>query len=371
LLRWRVLSVIKMGAAVLSVVPLALGYAYAQGQSTEGSAKHILKPAERLQVIRRAQVWQPTDVASMDLNAGPKHGAFPPGDTVTCDYVKEAFTGASPKFACVIAKGDRLKVRYGVDNGEVYAGIATSRLLWALGFGADQLYPVHVVCRGCPKELHGDGAAVAGETRFDVAGIERKMPGVDIETSDGPGWAWPELAYVQPATSAMQRMHRDALTLLAVFVQHSDNKTNQQRLTCLGEHAGKAGVANCAEPFMMIHDVGQTFGRANLWNRSSVGSVNLDMWAHTPIWKDAKRCIGDLAAAQTATLSNPTISEAGRKFLADLLIQLSDAQLRDLFTVARFADKPVNGRAGRTTVDAWVDAFKHKRDEIASVTCPS
>jgi hypothetical protein len=363
-------SVVNVCSVVLFAAPLAFGSAPLQGHSQD-SGKEVVKSAERLQIIRRAQVWQPIDVESMDIKTGPTHGAFPPGDTVTCDYVKEAFTGASPKFACEISKHDRVKVRYGVDNGEVYAGIAASRLLWALGFGSDQVYPVHIVCRGCPKELHGDGAKAPGETRFDVAGIERKMPGVDIETSKGPGWAWPELASVDPATGATQRMHRDALTLLAVFLQHTDNKTNQQRLLCLGEHTAKHELVDCAEPFMMIHDVGQTFGRANLFNRSSVGSVNLEMWAHTPIWKDAKRCVGNLAVAQTGTLNDPTISEAGRQFLADLLTRLSDAQLRDLFTVARFADKPVNGGAGRTNVDAWVDAFKHKRDEIAGVTCPS
>ena len=364
-------TVAKVCPATLFVVALAFVNAHAQGHSAEGSGKEFLKSAQRLEVIRRAEVWQPTDVASVDMKAGPKKGAFVPGETVTCDYVKEAFTGATPKFACVIGKDDRVKVRFGVDNGEVYAGVATTRLLWALGFGADALYPVHVVCRGCPKALHGDAATVAGETRFDVAGIERKMPGVEVESFEGPGWEWPELAFVDPAKGAIQQMHRDALTLLAVFLQHSDNKFNQQRLLCLGEHTANHKLATCAEPFMMIHDVGQTFGRANLFNRSSVGSVNLDMWAHTPVWKDATRCVGNLATAQTGSLSDPTISEAGRKFLAGLLTQLSDAQLHEVFTVARFADKPVNGGTGRTTVEAWVDAFKHKRDEITSVTCPS
>jgi len=361
-------TVLRVCATALFAVPLAFMCAHAQEHASGG--KEFLKSAQRLALIRRAEVWQPIDVVAADMKRGPKKGGFAPDETVTCEYVKEAFTGATPKFACEIGKDDKVKVRFGVDNGEVYAGVATTRLLWALGFGSDPLYPVHIVCRGCPKELHGD-VTTAGEMRFDVAAIERKMPGVEIESAEGPGWDWPELAFLDPALGATQRMHRDALTLLAVLLQHSDNKTNQQRLLCLGEHTGKHELAKCAEPFMMIHDVGQTFGRANLFNRSSVGSVNLQMWTHTAIWKDPKRCIGNLATAQTGSLSDPTINEAGRKFLADLLTKLSDTQLHDLFTVARFADKPVNGGTGRTTVEAWVDAFKHKRDEIASVTCPS
>ncbi len=58
------------------------------------------------------------------------------------------------------------------------------------------------------------------------------------------------------------------------------------------------------------------------------------------------------------------ISEAGRKFLADLLVQLTDAQLHDLFDVARF------GERSNVPIDAWVDVFKKKRQEIVSVTCP-
>ena len=50
-----------------------------------------------------------------------------------------------------------------------------------------------------------------------------------------------------------------------------------------------------------------------------------------PVWTGATVCIGNLAPSQSGTLDNPHIGKAGRKFLADLLVQLSDAQLHDLF----------------------------------------
>ena len=121
---------------------------------------------------------------------------------------------------------------------------------------------------------------------------------------------------------------------------------------------------------MMVNDLGQTFGRSNLFNRDQIGSVNLEKWSGSHVWSDAKLCIGDLAPSQTGSLDNPQISEAGRKFLSDLLMQLSDAQLRAMFDVARFAERKEGDR--RTpTVDEWIDAFKKKRGEIASRTCPS
>ena len=119
----------------------------------------------------------------------------------------------------------------------------------------------------------------------------------------------------------------------------------------------------------MIHDVGMTFGRANSFNRDALGSANLEQWAGTPIWRDAKHCVANLSQSQTGTLADPIISEGGRKLLADLLGQLTDRQLQDLFEVARFGNRFLPGGAGAAPVSAWVDAFKHKRDEIAANSC--
>jgi hypothetical protein len=115
---------------------------------------------------------------------------------------------------------------------------------------------------------------------------------------------------------------------------------------------------------MYVHDVGLTFGAANTWDRNSIGSTNFDRWAREPVWKDANRCIGNLRRSATGSLENPRISEAGRAFLAALLEQLRDAQLHDLFSVAR-----IERRTPDATIDDWVAAFKHKRDEIANQRC--
>jgi hypothetical protein len=334
---------------------------------------HVHVTAEqRKALLRRAQIWKQTDVASMDIVKGPhRKDAFAPGETVTCDYVAARLGGHTPKFACRRTSEDTLKVRYGRDNGEVYAQVAATRLLWALGFGADAMYPVRLICRGCPRELGLEGRPEPRQVLFDIATIERKMPGREIEApSVGPGWAWPELDLVDETAGGAPLEQRDALKLLAVVLQHTDSKREQQRLACLDAHESKRDAADCQEPFLVIHDVGQTFGHANLFNRSTVGSVNLKQWSSAPVWKDARRCVGNLSPSQTGTLADPVISEAGRKFLNDLLARLTDDQLRDLFTVARFADKPgLNGAPKGATVDEWVGAFKKKREEIAAAKC--
>jgi len=329
--------------------------------------QELMSATERAALIRRAQVWLPTDVAAADLLNGPPDAPFKRGETVGCDYVDAKYGGHSPKFGCTVDGRHVLKVRYGRDNGEVYAGVAATRLLWALGFGADALYPVHVVCRHCPTGLAVEGATVDDGIGFDVAAVEQKFPGEDVVARGSNfGWSWPELGTVDPAAGGASAAQRDALKLMAVLLQHSDNKAEQQRLICRSPARSSRELAACADPFLAIHDLGQTFGRANRFNRSGVSSVNLALWSATPIWKDRARCVGNLAASETGTLADPVISEAGRRFLADLLAQLSDRQLQDLFSAARFADKPHGGGP----VDAWITAFKHKRDEIASASCP-
>jgi hypothetical protein len=325
----------------------------------------------RTSLIARSRVWSATPVAAMDLKKGPQQsGAFPFRATVFCNHSDKKLDGNSPKFVCTIGKDDDVKVKYGGANGEVYGEVLATRLLWALGFGADRMYPVNVTCRGCPAELNGIERP-GNESRFDPALIERKMPGAEWEPDDEPGWSWTELDLVNPELGGSARAQRDALKLLAVFMQHTDSKPQQQRVLCLGQTSVRT-ADSCRRPFLMISDVGLTFGRANLANANSPSGVNLVAWRQTPVWKDGGGCTGNLPKSFTGTLNDPVISEAGRRFLAALLMQLTDRQLRDLFEVARVELRlraPGDGASGFATVDEWIAAFKQKRDQIVTRHC--
>jgi len=323
----------------------------------------------RSSIIARAQVWESRDVAQADIKKGPEDPrAFAFEETVTCTYLKKDLQGKSPKFACVMGQDDELKVKYGGTNGEVYGEVAATRLLWALGFGADHMYPVKVICRQCPSSLNGVQRS-GGESLFDPAAIERKMPGTPFHPDEG--WSWPELDMVNEAAGGASRAQRDALKLLAVFLQHTDTKQQQQRLMCLNEPKTE-GVMPCEHPFMMLNDVGLTFGRANTFNNNTKGGMNLAAWSKTPVWKDATNCVGNLPKSMTGTLDNPPITEAGRQFLADLMTQLSDAQIHDLFEVSRVTLRlrdPGDVSSGFPTVDEWVNIFKQKREQIVARRC--
>jgi hypothetical protein len=305
----------------------------------------------------------------VDIKRGPARAdAFPFRATVTCDYLPKQLSGASPKFACRVGDEDELKVKFGGTNAEVYAEVAATRLLWALGFGADQMYPVRVVCRRCPATLAGMSRD-NDEWVFDPATVERKLPGREFPGDEG--WSWKELDAISAEAGGAPKAHRDALKLLAVFLQHTDTKAKQQRLLCLDEGAADPTDTSCTRPFMMISDLGLTFGRANTFNLNEK-AMNLAEWSATPVWKDATGCVGNLPKSFTGTLDNPVISEQGRKFLAGLLDDLTDAQIRDLFETARVTLRlrdPLKVRSGFASIDEWVDAFKQKRSQIVERRC--
>jgi hypothetical protein len=131
------------------------------------------------------------------------------------------------------------------------------------------------------------------------------------------------------------------------------SKAEQQSIICLNPQPSGSPEL-CDRPFLMISDLGMTFGRANHTNGDNTRSINLVEWRRTPVWKKASGCIGNLSKSITGTLEDPVINEEGRRFLADLLVQLSDRQIRDLFEVARVelrARIPGEAASGSATID--------------------
>src|SRR6185369_15293911 len=219
--RSRAFPVFIASLAVVAVLPSvqAVPEALAPGGA--------LTEKTRLDAIRRAQVWTKTDVAAMDVKGGPAGPfAFRPGEHVTCDFVlRPRGSGSTLKFGCLSDPERELKVRYGDRNGEVYAQVAATRLLWALGFGANRMYPVTVACRGCTvdpwSQKSADPSAV---TTFDPATVDERMAGRTLELKPDAGWSWKELDLVEEAAGGAPAAQRDALKLLAVLIQHGSNK---------------------------------------------------------------------------------------------------------------------------------------------------
>ena len=103
--------------------------------------------------LRQARVWTPTE----HLGRGPvgesarRHPGLLSQPIVRCRYLDGPANGTTAKFDCVLPDGEVVKVKYG-NTGEIHAEIAASRLLAALGFGADRMYLVpRLRCYQCVR----------------------------------------------------------------------------------------------------------------------------------------------------------------------------------------------------------------------------
>lgn len=346
-----------------------------------GSAEAEEKASRRDAALRAARVWRPpaVPVGEADLAKNPSGpGGFDDAQAVDCRFLAEPVGGTTPKFNCQLPDGTRVRVKYGRVNPEIFAEVAATRLLAALGFGADRMYVVRAIrCAGCPsfpfqalKCLEKTGvelACVPGGIDYtrvveiDPAVIERQMPGKKIEAVPDQGWAWFELDRIDPARGGSPRSDVDALRLMAVVLAHWDNKAENQRLICPPDAARADG--GCAAPFALMQDLGATFGPIKL---------DIQNWRATPVWADARGCRVSMKSLPFGggTFPDHQISEEGRQHLLRLVGALTAKQLTDLFTAARVTSHDGVSADGRR-VDAWVRAFEDKVEQIRSAgPCP-
>lgn len=373
--------------------------------------KEFYSAKDRQQAMQAATLYAAKPVAEADIMNGPKQEKkqfqLHFNDLVTCDFVKpgEQMGGKTSKFDCNITRvesknGDvqvlndqmeeePVKVKFGSTDNEVYAEIASSRLLWALGYYADGWFPVRVECHNCPADPESGKGAVGTKT-FDPAIIVRKLSGRKMYEgkNEEEGWSWKEFEQFNGRPS----YEKDGLKLLAAFIVHSDNKAPQQRLVCDGvkvDQSTQPFTTTCETSKMLIQDVGATFGGGGLFTSNDTAKMNLGQWSGKKLWKavgsgtagpDCPVCQAQLQKSMAAKdgLQDPTISEEGRRFAAGLLCQLSDKQINDLFASARVAEMPVHhnsdgsfksGESEASIVQQWVNAFKARREELVAGRC--
>ena len=364
-----------------SVVPFDLGTSVGLSASDGGVPETLpladqgrtVSMRERAEAIARAQIWREPRTSLSRVRFGASAGM---PSSLECQFRFTDLGGTTPKFDCVLDSGKELRVKYG-PGAEVPAEAAASRLLTALGFGADNVTLVERLhCVGCPNEpfvvakvteatgtqaLYERVVSSEGRQEFEWVAVEQKFNARPIESDGQRGWAFFELDSVNPAKGGAPRAHVDALRLLAVFLAHWDNKAENQRLVCLAETWAEG--TSCPEPFLLLQDVGSTFGP----NR-----VDLDAWAQSKIWADRAACklSMDELPYGGGTFGPVRISERGRQFLGERLEELTDAQLTELFTWARF-DQPRRVLMPTRAVADWVRVFNTRVQQITEgPPCP-
>jgi hypothetical protein len=398
---------------VAGVFTLGLMWAAADGPETVSGIR--TSPQSRATYLAHATIWQdPGALSPTDVFEGPS-GVFPytveqaNGDEgVDCTFAQagKELSGHTPKFMCRTADGHNLRLKYWdpvsrTGNREVFATVAASRLMWALGFQAVPTLPINVRCDGCPESPMND--AGARRARRYVAILQPQWPTPILSSNDvDQGWSWLELdtairSLPQGPERTRQRTHFDALTLLGVFMQHGDRKAEQQRLYCAasvdttaGEVRAPAGdttlmlferpeASACPSPAVTIVDVGATFGGAGRASNETTAKMNLDAWQQHSVFWDAggSDCRGDLTVSLKAGRDgepDPVISEEGRDFLMEQLHRLTPDHVRALFSAARVDQldeaRRLDGPSpGVSAVDAWVAVFQDRVRQIDARRC--
>ncbi|HTT23998.1 MAG TPA: hypothetical protein VMG82_34050 [Candidatus Sulfotelmatobacter sp.] len=397
--------------ALLAAVSL-VSVAWAQDDDKAASDQKVKKvfytAKDRLNAMHNATLFTPRAVADAAILEGPPQSKklfqLHFNDKVICDFDAPGskMGGKTPKFSCKITRvegadgavqtltpemdEEPVKVKFGADDNEVYAEIVATRLMWALGYPADAWFPVRVECHNCPENVIS-GSGSTGTRMFDPATIVRKYAGHKMYENgkEEQGWSWKEL----DTANARPTYERDGLKLLGAFMKHSDNKPPQQRLTCKKVNVDQSTnpfTTTCDDPVMLVQDVGATFGGGGWFTSNGSAKMNLGIWSSKKLWKKAgtdgapKQCQATLTKSLTAHdgLSDPLISEEGRRFDAGLMCQLSDQQIEQLFRASRAAQMPEyhnhdgsfkSGVDEATVIKRWVDAFKQKREELANARC--
>jgi hypothetical protein len=397
--------------ALLPLMPLCR-MAWAQTEDTAAADQKVKKvfysAKDRLQAMHEASLFTAKAIAGASILEGPaqnkKQFQLHFNDKVICDFSGPGsqMGGKTPKFSCKITRvegadgavqtltpemdEEAIKVKFGADDNEVYAEVAATRLMWALGYYADAWFPVRVECHNCPENVVS-GSGPAATRMFDPATIVRKFPGHKMyeNGNEEQGWSWKEL----DTANGRPTYERDGLKLLAAFLQHSDNKPPQQRVACDKVHVDQKTqpfTTTCEQPVMLVQDVGATFGGGGWFTSNGSAKMNLQVWSGKKLWDKVgaegapRQCQAALRKSLTAHdgLSDPVISEEGRRFDAGLMCQLSDQQIEELFKASRAAQMPQyhnHDGSFKTGVDEasvirqWVEAFKKKREELAQGRC--
>jgi hypothetical protein len=328
--------------------------------------------SRRRDALARASVrLDHLDTVSSALPSNPDSD-LPVNAPLVCRFISDEPTGTSAKFDCVLDGGAVVKVKYS-RNPEINAETAASTLLRTLGYAADHVRIVpRLRCYGCPRypfvtlqllslahstDMLAPHGYTSAYTDFEWVAVESRFDAPAIESDTQQGWAWFELE----ASHATQT-DLDAFRLLAVFLAHWDNKSENQRLVCLDKSPGATPEA-CARPLLMIQDLGATFGPLK---------VDLAEWSSRPIWADRSRCTVSMRSFpyRGATFVDARISEGGRVQLGRQLSAMSSDDIRKLFSDARF-HVFYSGTDDEKDLAAWTAAFRRRVDQIVNAgPCP-
>lgn len=283
-------------------------------------------------------LWRdPGDIASLDLLYGPGGKSHAPAASAKYKFLKEDLNGTSTKFYVEDGEGVRWLVKVGK---EAQPETAATRLVWAMGYFADEDYylpEIHVT--GMPAlKRHSD--SVAGDGTVTGARLKRQIPGQKKISN----WSW----FGNPFSDTREF---NGLRVLMALLNNWD----------LLQSNNKVYLEPGVERRFLVSDLGASFGKTGGTAARSKGVLKDYRKA-----KFIERADGDYVDFVMATKLFPlmavaTPSDYGQRkkmvsigkhlpradvqWIAQRLSQLSPQQIRDAFRSAGYTPEEVEGYA--------------------------
>ena len=364
------------------LIPVAVFFAPASIQAQ----KVCYTAAERQRAEQTAKVYRTPDPGydpALGYNpvTGPRAGAPPVDDNgrakaINCVAVKDQSrgTGTTPKFYCTVqgvTDGDGNPIRYKVKphfkgqspdkrNGEVYGEFLSSRFSKALGFFADDEWVADVNCPDCEQSLTRKFQGANWTPFQPAAGIELPLAkGID-ENCNGKDFGALAGSLHKLSQNGAPRAEIDAFKLWLAFIDHGDTKTDNQKFACLkSKKEGDSRVCEPGEAVYYVSDMGSTFGYA----KASESKARLHNWKK----KDPIKVSGGHCHTTAKSVGDTSISEDGRKLLADGLQRLLDAEKQN-GTITRVFEASRNAERDRPAAE-WTAEFERKARMIIDTRC--
>jgi hypothetical protein len=261
----------------------------------------------------QAVLWERGDIKSRDLFYGPGGRDWVP-DLSNVTFIEEEKSGHNKKYRIKDGSGRTWVAKLGT---EAQPETAAVRLLWGLGYKTEINYLVPSI-------------TIPGKGTFKNVRLEARPD--NIKRLDE--WKWTSNPFV--GTNELQ-----GLKLMQVFMNNYDLLDLQNKVL-------RVNSQNGTELWYIISDLGSTFGK--------FGNNNLPIFFRfgrransPPAWSKAKFVKGTkngfLVLATTGSknrklMKNITLEQT--RWLADLLLQLDERQLRDAFRAANYSPSEID-----------------------------
>lgn len=273
----------------------------------------LAKPKKKSMPKGTPVLWRQANISDRDLFLGPGGNGMRP-DVTRITFVKEEKGGYSKKYRIRDGSGREWVAKIGK---EAQSETAAVRLLWGLGYLTEVNYLI-------PR------LTIPGKGTFTNVRLEARPDGVKRLDE----WKWKQNPFSN--TPELQ-----GLKIMMALINNWDLKDSNNQILYV-QNGSK-------ELQYIISDLGATFGHASttpLFWRFTRSRNNPDKFSKAKFFEKVKgdRVILHYGGKNRGLFKDVKISDA--TWLAGLLAQLSDKQIRDAFRAANYSPSQINLLAG-------------------------